>query len=75
MSGALHGRLFRFPDFFQVRELLLQFGDLGFQGFETLLRSLVGFLLQRLALDLELNDAPVQGIHILGHGIDLHADA
>ena len=41
----------------------------------TLLRRVVGFLLQRLALDLELDDAPLEPVHRLGLGVDLHADA
>ena len=35
--------------------------------------ALVGLLLQRLALDLELDDAPVELVELLGLGIDLHA--
>ena len=32
-------------------------------------------LLQRLALDLELDDAALEPVHLLGLGVDLHADA
>ena len=33
------------------------------------------FLLERLALDLELDDAPLEPVHRLGLRVDLHADA
>jgi hypothetical protein len=42
---------------------------------QALARSLIGFFLERLAFDLELNDAPLEPVHDLGLGIDLHADA
>ena len=41
---------------------------------EALLRGLVRLLLQRLALDLQLDQAPVEPVHRLGLGVDLHAD-
>ena len=42
---------------------------------EPVLRRRVLLLLQRLALDLELDDPPVEILDLLGLGFDLHADA
>ena len=53
----------------QRRGLLFQLGELGFQLLQPILRGLVGFLLQRLALDLELDDAPVELVQFLGLGV------
>ena len=75
MGGALHGRLFRLPDFFQIGVFARQLVDLLFQHGEPFPRSLVLFLLHRLALDLELNQPAVELVHALRLGIDLHLDA
>ena len=53
---------------FEIDELLLQPSEPVFRGG-------VGLLLQRLALDLELDDAPVELVELLGLGVDLHAQA
>ena len=42
---------------------------------QALARGLVLLLLQRLLLDLELDDAPLEPVERLGLGVDLHADA
>ena len=42
---------------------------------QALARGLVLFLLQRLLLDLQLDDAPLELVERLGLGVDLHADA
>ena len=55
--------------------LLLQLGDLALDALQPVLRRLVVFLLQRLALDLELNETPVEFVQLLRLGIDLHAQA
>jgi hypothetical protein len=34
--------------------------------------AFVGFLAQRLALDLELHDAPLHFVELRGHRVDLH---
>ena len=60
-SGASAGRL------------LLEVGEFLLQLDQPVLRGRVGFLLQRLALDLELHDAAVDLVELLGLGIDLHA--
>ena len=41
--------------------------------FEPVLRRLVGFLLQRLALDLQLHDAAIEFVELFRLGIHLHA--
>ena len=75
LRRALQGGLLGFPDFVEIGKLAVELGDIGFQIRQALLRFLVLLLLQRLALDLELDQAPLQTIELLGLGIDLHADA
>ena len=75
MRRALHRRLLRLPDLLEIGVLALEILQLIIERREALLRGLVGFLLQRLALDLELNDAPLEPIHFLGLRVDFHADA
>ncbi len=53
--------------------LLLEIGQLLLELGETLLGSLVGLLLQGLALDLELHDAAVDLIEFARHRVDLGA--
>ena len=72
---ALHGGLLGLPDLVQVRVLPLQRLELGLQVREPLLRRVVGLLLQGHLLDLELDDAAVEPVHLLGLGVDLHAQA
>ncbi len=55
--------------------LLLGLGQLGFELLQPLLRGAVGFGAQRLALDLELHDAPAQRIERLGLAVDRDAHA
>ncbi len=59
----------------QLGRLLFEVGQLGFEVGQPVLRRGVGLLLQRLALDLELDDAPVEILDLLGLGFDFHADA
>src|SRR5579875_1202530 len=47
--------------------------ELGVELLETLLRCRIGLLLERLALDLELNDAAVELIDLLRLRLRLHA--
>ena len=65
-------RLLRLPDLVQVRILALELRDLLLDQRKALLRRRVRFLLDRLALDLELDHAAVEPVHRLGLGIDLH---
>ena len=75
MRGALHGGLLGLPDLFEVGELALEPGQRLLELLEALLRGLILLLLERLALHLELDDAPLEAVHLLGLGVDLHADA
>ena len=68
-------RLLGLPHLLEVRVLAPQARDLVLDRREALLRRLVGLLLDRLALDLELDEAPVELVHRLGLGVDLHLDA
>src|SRR6266853_1707883 len=67
--------LLRLPDFLEVGVLALELLDLPLDQGEALLRRLVLFLLHRLALYLELDNAPVEPVHDFRLGIDLHLDA
>ena len=57
----------------QAAALLLQVGQLALDGRQPLLRRGVALLLQRLALDLELHDAPLDLVQLGRVGGDLHA--
>ena len=56
-------RLLRLPDLVQVRILALELRDLLLDQREALLRRRVRFLLDRFALDLELDHAAVEPVH------------
>ena len=75
LSRTVQGQLLRLPDLFQVVVLAFQPSDFLLQQVQTFFRRLVALLLQRLAFDLELDQASVEPIHFLRLGIDLHADA
>ncbi len=62
------------PALGQLGRLLLEVGELFLELAEPVLRRLVLLLLQRLALDLELDDPAVEILDLLGLGLDLHAD-
>ena len=66
MRRALHRGLLRLPDLLEIRVLLFQPLECFFQRAQTLARCLIGFLLERLALDLELDDAPVELVERFG---------
>jgi len=46
--------------------LLLEVGQLLLEPLQAVARGLVGLLLEGLALDLQLDDAPVEAVHFLG---------
>ncbi|MNC84571.1 hypothetical protein D3C83_01280 [compost metagenome] len=75
MRRPLHLGFLGFPDLLEVGVILLEHPDLRFKRRETLLRGFVPFLLDRLALDLQLDEPPVELVHLLGLGVDLHLDA
>ena len=57
---------------FSSPALSLQLGELGLDRLEARLRGVVLLLLERLALDLELLDAPVDLVDLDRGGLDLH---
>ena len=57
----------------QLGRALLEVFELLDELFEAIARGRVALLLQRLALDLQLDDAAVELVDRLGLGIDLHA--
>ena len=59
----------------QFARLLFEFGQFLAQVFEPVLRGGVGFLLQRLLLDSQLDDAAVEILDFLGLAFHFHADA
>jgi hypothetical protein len=65
--------LLRHPAVGEDTALLLEVGELLVEPAEPVLRRRVALLLERLALDLELDDAAVDLVERLGLGIDLHA--
>ncbi len=65
--------LFRLPSGGQLGGLLLELAQLLLEPLQPLARRWILLLLQRLALDLQLDDAPVQLVELLGLGVDLHA--
>ena len=67
--------LFRLPYRRQIGRAFLQLGELLLERLQPVARRPVAFLLQGLALDLELDDAAVQLVDVLGLRIDLHAQA
>jgi hypothetical protein len=57
----------------QLRRLLLKISEFLFQRGEPVPGRAVGFALQRFALDLELDDAPVERLDLLRLRLHLHA--
>ncbi len=74
LSTALHSRFLGLQDFLVVCVLLAQILDLGLNQFEPAARALIRLFFHRLTLDLELDDAPVEPVHDLWLGVDLHLD-
>ena len=72
---ALDGSLLTLPDDLEVVVLALQLLELFLDDLQAAHGRLVGLLLDRFALDLELNNATIQLIHDFRLGVDLHADA
>ena len=69
----LDGVLLSLPMGLHLARALAQVGQLALQRLAPHDRCLVGLLLQRLALDLELHDATFDGIDLGGHRVDLDA--
>ncbi len=63
---ALHRGLLGLPGFFEVRELALERLQRCLELLAPLARTLVVLLLKRLALDFQLDDAPLEAVKDLG---------
>ena len=72
---VLDGVLLVLPLGLALVEVLLSRGDLAAQRFQALLRGLVALLHERLLLDLHLGELALGGVHLLGHRVDLDAQA
>ena len=59
----------------QLRRLFFEIREFAFQCLQPLSRRIVIFLAERLAFDLELDNAPVELVDFLRLGIDRHAKA
>ena len=70
-DGVLLGR----PALLHRAGLLLDVGELLLERLEAGLGGVVLLLAQRLALDLELDAAPLELVELDGHGVDLHPQA
>ena len=57
--AALGIGFFRFPNFFQISVFLAELDHFLFQQSQALLRGIIFFFSDRLALNLELNQAPI----------------
>ena len=75
MRADLHLRFLGFPDVIKVGVFALQGFDFSLKQGQTLARSLVFFLLDRLSLDFKLDQPAVEFVHDLRFGIDFHFDA
>jgi len=69
------GRLLGLPALLQGAGLLGQLGELLLQDLESRPRGIVGLLAEGLALDLQLDPAPLQLVQLDRHGVDLHPQA
>ncbi len=67
-------RLLRLPALLQRAGLLLEVGQLLLERGEARLRGVVGLLAERLALDLELDPAPLGLVELDRHRVDLHPE-
>ena len=63
-----------FQIFVEIGVFLLELGELLVKVGQTLGRCFVGLFLKRLALDLELDDAPLEPVHRLGLRVDFDTD-
>ena len=63
------------PALGEAGRLLLEIGELLVELLQPLLGGVVRLFVQRLALDLELHDPPVEFVELLGLGVDLHAQS
>ena len=74
MLAALGLRFFRAPDFLQIGGFFFQLDDFFFDQFESLARGFILFFFDRFALNLQLNQAPIELVDDFGFGVDLDLD-
>ena len=67
--------LFGLPTLRKLRRFLLEIDQLAFKGRQPVFRSIVGFLAQRLPLDFQLDNPPVEVLDLFGLGLHLHTQA
>jgi hypothetical protein len=75
LADLLDGLLLLLPVGLHAGRGLAQLRDLPLDLDQTLPRGLVGLLLERLALDLELDELPLHLVDLGGHRVDLDAQA
>src|SRR5579872_3974304 len=75
LRGALDRRLLGLPHLLEIGIFPAERRERPLERRQARARGLVLFLLQRLLLDLELDDAPLELVQRLGLGVDLHANA
>ena len=74
LSRTLYNGLFSRPNLFKVSELLPNGINLFVEELNLLSRRIRPDLLDRFALDFELNKPALQSIHRLWFGVNLHAN-
>src|SRR6185295_16206191 len=74
-ANVIDGFFFRLPLGLHSRRSFLQVGNALFDLVQARFRLLVFFSLQRLALDLELDDLALELIDLLREGINLDAES
>ena len=74
LGGAAPGRLLLGPTGVELGILAIEGGNLPLEGLKALPGGLVRLPGQGFPLDLQLNEAPLELVHDLRLGVDLHAD-
>ena len=72
LADRLDRLLFLLPVRLEARLFFLQVGQLFFEPTQAFSRRGIPLLAERLALDLELHDAPTHLVELRRHGVDLH---
>ena len=72
--GAMQGSFLGLPDLVEIGVFPFQAADFPVEFLHAFLRCRVLVLLERLPLDLQLDQPPVEHVHLFGLGVDFHAD-
>ena len=75
VGGAGRRRFFGFPDFIQIGVFFLQAADFFVDQHQAFFARLVAFFFNVHFFHAQLDDAPVELIHLLGLAVELHFDA